>query len=39
MLLEVPWLVLGDQVVECSCEEGEVAVVVICNRIGQSLVL
>lgn len=33
MSFEVPWLILGDEVMECSDEERQVSVVVIDNGI------
>ena len=39
MVFEIAGLVLRNKVVECSSEERQVSIVVICNRIGQSLVL
>lgn len=35
MIFEVAGLVFGDKVVECASEEGEVAVVVILDGIGE----
>lgn len=39
MFLEIPRLVLRDQIVQCPCEEGKISVVVVRDGVGQGLVL